>query len=239
MAMRIGTWAGIAATAALAWGCSTPSKIEVSPKEVVLDKAGKSMLLEARVLDQDGTAMSVRGLEIRWTCEEKGVAKVTPDGQVTAVASGDADVKVEVVGTELSEIVKVEVNIPSLVHVSNDKLRLFVGETKEGIWAEVRTERGAYVEGADVTWSSEDSSVLKVEPIVDSQRRQQFVRLTGVTPGVTHAVARHGTLSKSVRVTVFASDQEVNLTGSQISEKKARDAKRSKKKKVKPRRIEF
>ncbi len=239
MEMRIGTLAGIAVVTLLALGCTTPTKIEVSQKEVVLDKAGKTALLEARVLDQDGSAMSIRGLEIRWSCEETGVARVTPDGQVTAVASGDADVKVEVVGTALSEIVKVEVKIPKVVHVSKDKLRLFEGESKEDIWAEVQTERGAFVEGAAVTWSSDDSSVVKVEPVVDPTRRRQFVRLTGVTPGTTHAVARHGTMSKSVRVSVFASDQEVNLAGSQISKKKARDAKRYKKKKVKPRRIEF
>ena len=211
-----------------ALACTTPSKIEITPKDVVLDKAGRTQLLSVKVLDQDGKEMSTRGIEINWYCEDTSVVKLTQDGVVTAVASGEAEVTAEVAETGVKETVTVEVKIPSAVQVSIDKLRLEAGESKDDVWASVRTERGAMIQDLKPSWSSENTSVVRVEPAGDTSRPQSFVKLTGVSSGVTRVTARYENFTQEIRVTVFGEGEEVEMVGNGISEKKTRDAKRGK-----------
>ena len=220
-------------------GCSTPTTIEITPNNVVLEKKNASVRLQATVRDQDGREMSTKGLQIAWSSDDSSVISLDQDGLVIAAASGDADVRAEIAETDVRAKVTVEIKIPSAVKVSKDKMRLWVGETKTDVWADVRTERGAPIEGLRPNWSSENPSVVKVESIQDGSTRQSKVKITGVTPGTTRVTARHENFSAFVRVTVFAEDEEVQMVGSQISKKKARDAKKYKKKKEKPRKIAF
>ncbi len=161
-------------------GCTTPSKIEVTPDKVVFEKAGATTLLHAIVLDQDGNQMSTKGLDIVWSSKDTKNVKLSPDGQVTAAASGETEIDVEIAGTEIKTRVPVRVKIPSSIQVSTEKLRLWENQIRENVWAEVRSEKGAFLEGFLPKWSSEDSSVVKVEPIIDLKKRQSWVKMTGV-----------------------------------------------------------
>ncbi|MCP4602503.1 MAG: hypothetical protein GY847_18635 [Proteobacteria bacterium] len=227
-------------TMILAAGCTTPSKIEVTPDKVVFEKAGATTLLQAIVLDQDGNQMSTKGLDIVWSSKDTKNVKLSPDGQVTAAASGETDIDVEIAGTEIKTRVPVRVKIPSSIQVSTEKLRLWENQIKENIWAEVRSEKGAFLEGFLPKWSSEDSSVVKVEPIIDPKKRQSWVKMTGVKRGTTHINATFRGITKSIRVAVFAEDEEVNMAGVHISKKKEEQARKAAaRKKKKRRQIQF
>jgi uncharacterized protein YjdB len=220
--------------------CESPAKIVIEPVEVVLEKKGQTAMLEAVVLNGDGEKMSIRGLEINWFNDDKDVIRITHDGQVTALASGKAEVKATLEEGILSDTASVEVRIPEGIRVSKDKLRLTVGQTVEDVWAEVITSRGAFVEGLLPTFWSEDDKVVKVEAVIGGTRRQTFAKLTGVSPGTARIVVRHEGLSSSIRVSVFDEEDDVIMVGDRISKKKMRDARRaSKNKKHKPRKIEF
>jgi hypothetical protein len=223
----------------LSVGCTTPSRIEITPDDVVIDKAGKTVLLRARVLDQDGNEMSSRGLDINWYCEDTSVVTLTRDGVVTSVASGEAEVTAEIAETDVKATVTVEVKIPAAVQVSREKLRLEEGQTLDDVWAEVRTERGALIQGLKPAWSSENSDIVKVEPVLNPDKPRSFAKLTGVASGATRVTARYENLTKEIKVSVFGADEEVHLVGNHISKKKERDAKRAKKKKPKARHVEF
>lgn len=223
------------------FGCAAPEKIEVRPEEVVFERAGDSMMLQATVLDRDGREMSHKGLDIAWMCKDNNVVRLSSDGEVTAVASGDANVEVSIQGTELRAQASVRVKLPGSVRVSQDKLRLWEGEVKEDVWAEVLSEKGAYLEGYFTDWSSDDESVVRVEKIVDPSRRQSWVKLIGVGKGTTQVTAKFRGISQPIRVAVFAENEEVVMAGDRISEKKRKDAAReaNRKKKDKPLKYDF
>jgi hypothetical protein len=230
---------GIVATLFL--GCASPARIEITPDNVVFERAGDSMMLQATVFDQDDRQMSHKGIDLEWMCKDNNVVRLTSDGEVAAVASGDAKVEVTIPGVDLRAETSVRVKLPSSIRVSQDKLRLWEGETKEDVWAEVLSEKGAFLEGYLPEWSSDDPSIVKVEKIVDPNRRQSWVKLIGVRKGTSQVSAKFRGISGTIRVAVFAEDEEVVLAGDHISEKKLKDAKReaARKKKNKPTRIAF
>ncbi len=215
--------------AALA-GCTTPAKVEIVPDKVVLEGAGSSKKLEAKVYDKNGELLT-EGVEIVWFSEDTKVIKLNADGEVTAVSSGEAEVEVEVVGTELKLVAPIRVKIPSSLNVSHEKLRLWTGQVKENVWAEVHSEKGAFIEGYLPTWTSEDPTIVKVEQIKDSNRRQSWVKMTGMKSGTTYINATFQGISKTIRVGVFDEDEEVALDGTRISKEKKEKEKDSKKKK--------
>lgn len=198
------------------WGCGPkPTTVEIVPGEVVLEGAGAQQKLEARVLDEEGKV--IPGFtDIVWFSEDIKHIKLSSDGTVTAVSSGEAKVDVEVVNTELKATVKIRIKIAASVNVSHERLRLWTGQVKENVYAEVRSEKGAFIEGYLPTWVSDDPDVVKVEPIVDPNRRQSWVRLTGMKSGTTYIYAKYKDFSKQIRVAVFDEDEEVAMDGTRI-----------------------
>lgn len=205
--------AGVALGAITA--CTKPAKVEIVPDKVVLEGAGATQKLAAKVLDADGNQMT-EGVDVIWFTEDSEHIKLATDGTVTALASGEATVTLEVVGTELKGEVPIRVKIPQSIHVSHERLRLWTGQVKENVWAEVRSEKDAYIEGYKANWVSDDPDIVKVETINDN-RRQSFVRMTGMKSGVTFVYAKFDPFSKRIRVAVFDEDEEVALDGTRIT----------------------
>lgn len=198
------------------FGCSpTPVSVEILPKEVILEGVGAEQKLEARVLDADGKAIP-NFTDIVWFSEDREHIKLSADGTVTARASGEAQVEVEVVNTELKATVRIRVKIAASIVVSHEKLRLWTGQVKENVSAEVRSEKGAFIEGYLPTWVSDDPDIVKVEPIVDPNRRQSWVRLTGMKSGNTFIYAKYQNFSEQIRIAVFDEDEEVAMDGTRI-----------------------
>jgi hypothetical protein len=208
--------------------------VEITPAKIVLDGIDAKSQFEAVVKDKEGKRIT-EGLELVWFTEDTKIAKLGPNGEVTAVSSGEADIEVELVGTELKGKAEVRVKIPSTIKVSHEKLRLWTGQVKENVWSEIHSEKGAFIEGYLPEWSSEDPSIVKVEAIVDPNRRQSFVKMTGMKSGTTHIVTSFQHLMKRIRVAVYDEDEQVSLDGTRIP-KEAIEAKEKEKKKAKKRR---
>ncbi len=202
-------------------GCSPkPASVEIVPSELILEGAGSSHKLEARVLDANGKV--IEGYkDIVWFSEDMERIKLDADGTVTAKASGEAKVDVEVVKTDIKATVKVRVKIAASINVSHEKLRLWTGQVKENVNAEVRSEKNAFIEGYLPTWSSDDPEIVKVEPIVDPSRRQSWVRLTGMKSGNTTINAHFNHLIATIKVAVFDEDEEVAPDGTRIPKEEA------------------
>ena len=206
-------WAGIGAITLA--GCQSPAKVEILPEKIVLEGAGTTMKLTAKVLDKNGQEMTDK-VNIVWFSDNTSHIKLSHDGEVKAVASGEATVEVEVVGHNLKATAPVRIKIPSSVETSHEKLRLWNGQVKENVWAEVRSEKGAFIEGYLPSWSSDDPSIVLVEPIKDPSRRQSWVKLTGLKSGNTTIHATFKQYSKSIKVAVFDEDEQVALDGTRI-----------------------
>ncbi len=197
-------------------GCGPkPTSVEILPKEVILEGVGAQQKLEARVLDTDGKVIP-NFKDIVWFSEDRDHIKLSPDGTVTAVSSGEAKVDLEVVNTDLKATVKIRVKIAASISVSHEKLRLWTGQVKDNVYAEVHSEKDAFIEGYLPTWVSDDPDIVKVEPIVDPNRRQSWVRLTGMKSGNTFIYAKYKQFSKQIRVAVFDEDEEVAMDGTRI-----------------------
>ena len=196
-------------------GCATPAKVEIVPDKVVLDGAGATAKLAAKVFDKNGEELT-EGVEIVWFSDDTDIFKLSQDGEVSAVASGEGKVEVEVVGAKLTAEAPVRVKIPASINVSHERLRLWTGQVKENVWAEVHSEKGAFIEGYLPEWTSEDPTVVKVEQIDDPNRRQSWVRMTGMKSGNTFIYATFQGISQQIKVGVFDEDEEVALDGTRI-----------------------
>ena len=177
-------------------------------------------------------------MDIAWSTDDTHAVNLTQDGMVTAKASGDATVRVEIVGTGVSAETEVDVAIPDKIRFSKEKIRLVVGETAE-VSAEVVTSRGAYIDGLEPVAAAEESSIVLVETAPSSNARGTVLRLTGRSPGTTQVLAKYETVSGSLRAAVFEGDEEIHMVGNHISKKKEREARARHPKKEKPRRFEF
>ncbi len=219
-------------------GCSpTPAKVEIIPEKVVLEGADATQKLTAKVTDADGKDIT-KDVDIIWFSEDTKRIKLSSDGTVKAVASGETEVEVEVVGTEITGTVPIRIKIPGSLKVSHERLRLWTGQVKEDVYAEVHSEKGAFIEGYLPTWESEDPEIVKVEPIVDPSRRQSFVKMTGMKSGTAFIYAKFQHFSKRIRVAVYDDGEEVAADGTRITEeqKKAKEeAKKEKSRKKKKR----
>ena len=161
-------------------GCSPePAKVEITPNPVVLEGAGSTQKLSAKVLDKDGKPIT-EGVDVVWFTEDTKRIKLATDGTVTGLESGETEGEAEVVGTPIRGTVPIRIKIPASIHLSHERLRLWTGQVKENVWAEVHSEKDAFIEGYLPTWKSEDPDIVKVEPIVDPSRRQSWVRMTGM-----------------------------------------------------------
>lgn len=210
----------VAAMTLTALACSPkPAKLEILPENIVLEGSEMTKQLEAKVSDADGNVIK-EGVEIVWFSDDTSLIKLSQTGEVTGLASGEADIEVEVVGTDLKLTVPVRVKIPQSIQVSHEKLRLWTGQVKDNVWAEVHSEKDAFIEGYLPKWSSDDPTVVKVEQIEDPGRRQSWVKLTGLKSGTTFINAQFQHITKSIRVAVFDEDEEVAMDGTRIPKKK-------------------
>ncbi len=182
--------------------CSTPTTLEIAPSRVVLDGAASTLKLTYKIYDQHNHPIE-DGVDVVWFSEDTSIIKLSPNGEIMALASGEATVMAEVVGTDLKAEVGVRVKIPMTVVVSHDKLNFWLGQVKDNVYATVHSEKGAFIEGYRPTWSSGDPSIVSVEQIRDPLRRQSFVQLVGLRYGETYISASFKAITHHIPVRVF------------------------------------
>jgi hypothetical protein len=195
--------------------CSKPTTLKIEPEKVVLDGANDSETLAAKVFDQNGKPIT-EGNRIVWFSDDTKIIKLSADGVVSAVASGEAEVEAEVVGAELKAKVPIRVKIAASVVASHERMSLWIGQVKEDVWAEVHSEKEAFIEGYLPQWESEDPSIVKAEAIVDPRRRQSWVKLTALKEGVTFLHARFNGLDSSIRVSVYDENRQYAPDGTPL-----------------------
>jgi hypothetical protein len=230
----IGTAIGVALATLLAAGCQTPASLEINPEEVVLDGAGTTAKIQVKVLDEEGNPIE-EGVDVVFFSTDTEHFKLnTTNGEVTAQASGEGFVEIEVVGTEIKVDVPVRVKIASSLNVSHPqkRLRLWTGQVKEDVWSEVYSEKGATIIGFKPDWKTEDPSVVTVEPI-NPERRQSWVKLVGMKSGKTNIFTCFRGICETIVINVYDEDEEVDLAGNRIAKEAKEKAEKAKKKKEK------
>jgi hypothetical protein len=226
--------AGLATFAVLAAACSpTPASIEINPKDVVLDGAGTKLKLDVRVLDADGVVIE-EGVDVVFFSADTEHFKLSSSGEITAQASGEGVVEIELVGTQIKKEVPVRVKIAGSINLSHPqkRLRLWTGQVKDNVWSEVHSEKGAFIEGFRPDWKTEDATVVSVEPVFPD-RRQSWVKMVGMKSGKTNLFTCFRGICETIVVAVYDEDEEVSLDGTRIPKDAKKKKEEQKKKKLK------
>ena len=164
--------------------------IEITPATARLTAVEQTLQLVAMAHDPDG--VSIMNPLVDWTSSKESVASVSADGLVTAHRTGRATITATL--DSLVAISEIEVALPAYSVTIAPSAVLFdaLGETLE-LSAEVFDVNGDMLADAPVSWSSDDPSVVKVDP--DGT-------VTAVSAGSTQVAAQSGNVSGLARVTV-------------------------------------
>jgi uncharacterized protein YjdB len=138
-------------------GCKNVTTIDVTPRAVMLDAAGKAQVLAVRVLDQNGKPMEA---QLTYVSTKPEVATVDATGKVVAVKSGTAIIQVKA-GSKVGEAA-VAVRIPNKLILSPPTLAIQGAGASVMIQAVVLDDSGQPIVGAPVTFASADQNVVKM-----------------------------------------------------------------------------
>jgi hypothetical protein len=203
--------------ASIAISACSPEPVDIKfDKELyVLQSPNEELQIKATAVDANGAPIK-DPVPMTFFCPDLKVIKVTNDGKVTAVSSGEDEIEVEIVGKDIKKNVKVKVEIASDIELTHEKLRLWTGQVKKNVAAWVVSEKAAYIKDYQPTWTSEDPTVVSVKDIKDptgSDYPRSYVEMVGKKSGNTTIHATYEDMDKSISVSVFDEDEEVDLSG--------------------------
>lgn len=171
-------------------GCATPTSIKIDGEQTItvhtLDKVN---LPKATVLDQNGKPME--GQTLSWDVAPPEVAALTED-KAAVEPKADGEAKVTAKSGNLSQTMTLVVSLPDTLEIGGaaEGEVIGVGATKN-LTGTVKAD-GTALEGQAVEFSSSDAAILKVEGGV----------ATGVAAGAAKIMAKSGTLTAELNVTV-------------------------------------
>ena len=167
--------------------------IVIVPMEVTLMSLGATVHLRATVLD--GNGQPVAGAVVIWQSGDESVATVNAQGLVTAVGNGVARITATSGSVSSGIDVSVMQSASSIVIEPQMATIMSIGETVQ-LMATVLDGNGQPVAGAVVRWQSSDEAVAVVsaEGLV-----------TAVRNGTAHIMARSGSASQGIDVSVMQS----------------------------------
>ena len=137
-----------------------PATISISPATAALQSLGETVQLTATVQDADGR--NVTGVTVMWTSGDESVATVDARGLVTATGNGAVTVEASVEGVMGKAALTVRQRVANVM-VSPDAWTLRALEATIGLSAEAADANGHPIEDAEITWSSDDESVVTVD----------------------------------------------------------------------------
>ena len=166
-----------------------PTQIEITPSSATLNAIDQTVQLAPVVLDENGA--EIADASVTWTSGAVDVATVSGQGLVTAVNNGSAVITAQSGSLSASASITVsQVPVRIVIEVPPPGGRLMQTDTGQFILvATVQDRNGHPVDGAEVTWSSSDESVVTVN--------DQGV-VTQVGSGWAQITARSGDLSDSI-----------------------------------------
>lgn len=160
--------AGDARIAASVDGQSAVATITVTEREVasvqvtpvaVSVRVKRTASLQARALDADGETLS--GRTITWSSSNPGVATISAQGVISAVAPGAATITATSEGRSGQAAVTVTPEPVAAVVVTPERDTLAVG-TERTMSASVRDAQGALLTDRSVAWSVSDPNIATV-----------------------------------------------------------------------------
>lgn len=166
------------------------ASITSEPDSVVLISLGDTTRLTATVRDGRGQAIAVAN--IAWESADTTVAKVSPDGMVTAVANGTAAITASASGLASSSKAVVQQR-PDTVVISPGTLTLNAPGDTASLAGTVLDAGGSPIDEAAVAWGALDTGVISVSAAG---------LVTGVSEGGTTITATSGAASGAASVTV-------------------------------------
>ncbi len=177
-----------------------PTTATVTPGTAQLTALGASVQFAAQVLDQNGQAMS--GTPVSWTSSDASVATVDASGLVTAAGNGTATITATAGSVSGTATVIVAQEVGSVtVTPAADTLVAF-GDTAR-LSAEAFDANGHTVEGAELSWASDDDAVATVDP---------SGLVTAAGNGTATITATAGSVSGTATVTVAQEVGSVTVT---------------------------
>ena len=182
------------------------NRLVVAPRSVNMTSIGETVRLSARVRDADD--MEIQHPVLAWTSKDPAVASVDGQGVVTARSNGQTLVTVTSGALSASVTVSVEQQAHFIL-ASPQVMKLRAAGSTDRIIAFVFDARDNEIQGAELTWTSEDPAVATVD--------DQGV-VTARMEGVTRVTITSGDVSDSVMVvvgeplTLVVSTESVRLT---------------------------
>lgn len=203
-----GVKAGTADITATANGVSTVCKVTVNAPVVVLDKGTATIYAKGQnsslALAATVNKVAVNNSTITWTSSSPAVATVT-NGTVKPVKAGTTTITASFSGS--SATCKVTVKEPTL-SLSETSATIYTKGVKSVTL--VAKENGVEVSGANVSWSSSDKTIAKVEN----------GKVTAVAKGEATITAKVNGVSKTCKITVKKPSVSVSPTSVTIKKGK-------------------
>ncbi|MEX2528963.1 MAG: Ig-like domain-containing protein [Gemmatimonadota bacterium] len=178
------------------------TEVRVDPASLLLQAIGATGTFQATPVDANGHP--VVDAVVTWASSETSVVTVSPAGEVTAVAAGNAQVTATSGGVSGSAAVMVE-QIPAAVSVTPSTSTLQTLGLTTAFSAQVTDANRNIISGAAVSWTSSNPAVASVAP-------------TGVATaegnGTSTISASFGGVSGSASLTVAQAPDAVAVTPS-------------------------
>jgi hypothetical protein len=165
--------------------------VRVTPTALVI-AIGGTQTLTARAYDHHG--VEIHGRPVTWSSNAPAVAAVHPQGVVTAIAAGYAEIHATVDGRTGAATVSVPTPDPvRYVFVSPSVSSVWIDGAKQ-LTVKLAGATGGEITGRPVTWHSENPGIATVDGTG---------RVRGLTRGVARIVATSEGISAVVTVTVW------------------------------------
>ncbi len=197
---QITATAGSASASAEVRVMQSAVSIVITPEMATLMLIGETVQLAATVLDQNG--QPVAGAVVSWQSSEETVATVTPQGLVTAVMNGTAQITATAGSASARAEVRVMQTAGSILITPEMATLMSIGETVQ-LTASVLDQNGQPVVGAVVTWQSNEETVATVS---------SSGLVTAVMNGTAQITATAGSASASAEVRVMQSAGSIVIT---------------------------
>ena len=138
----------------------TPSRITIEPTMTTIDAIGDSVQLIATVFDQQGR--SIEDAVVAWLSGDPGVATVDTRGLVTAVSNGTAIITARSGSASQNATITIAQTPNRITIIPETATLTAIGETVQ-LSATVLDRNGHQVDGAVVTWESDNEIVATVD----------------------------------------------------------------------------
>ena len=177
-----------------------PSIINLSSYDFVLTAIGQTVRITATVLDQE--SRTITGATVTWSSSNPNIARVGPDGTVTAASNGSAQITASFDQARATASVSVQQDAASIAIIPESATLTSVGETVQ-LAAEVFDRGDTVIPGATIVWTSSLPAVATVGA---------NGLVTAVSSGTTQITAASGTVKMLASVLVVFPPEAFSIT---------------------------